>query len=61
MAVQLAHTEVPSPGVDAVIGFVARFDSAGASALHTTLPFGFNPGDALTGTQGIRVWSAEVH
>ncbi len=50
------HTEVPSPGVAALIGFVAqakpvRFESARTSALHT-LPFGCNPGDA-TGTQGI--------
>ncbi len=42
----------------AFIGFAAqrkpiRFESAGASALHT-LPFGFNPGDA-TGMQGIGV------
>ncbi len=40
---------VPSPGVDAFIGFAAyvklvlRFESARASALHT-LPFGFNSG-----------------
>ncbi len=44
------HIEVPSPGVAAFIGFaaqakLARFEIAGASALHT-LPFGFNPGDA---------------
>ncbi len=39
---------------------LARFESAGASALHVhTLAFGLNPGDA-TGTQGIGVWSAEV-
>ncbi len=46
------------PGVAAFIAFAAkaksaRFESAGASNLHT-LPFGFNPGDA-TGTQGIGV------
>ncbi len=40
----------PSPGVAAFIGFAAqakpaRFESAGASALHT-LTFVFNPGDA---------------
>ncbi len=51
------HTEVPSPGVNVVIGFAAqgkhvRFESAVASVLHT-LPFGFNPGHA-TGTQNIR-------
>ncbi len=48
----------PSPGVAAFISFAAqakpvRFESTGASALHT-LPYGFNPGDA-TGTQGIGV------
>ncbi len=48
----------PSPGVAACRGFAAqakpvRFKSAGASALHT-LPFGFNPGDAM-GMQGIGV------
>ncbi len=32
---------------------LARFESTGASALHT-LPFGFNPGDA-TGTHEIGV------
>ncbi len=42
----------------AFIGFAAqakpaRFESAGASSLHT-LPFGFNPGDA-TGMQEIGV------
>ncbi len=52
------HTEVPSPGVAAFIGFAAeakpvRFKGAGASALHA-LPFGFNPGDA-TRTQGIGI------
>ncbi len=57
------HTEVPNPGV-AAFGFAAqtkpvRFENAGASALHT-LPFGFNPGDAVTGTQGIGVCPAEV-
>ncbi len=54
----IMHTEVPSFGMAAFIGFAAqakhvRFVSAGAFALHT-LPFGFNPGDA-TGTQGIGV------
>ncbi len=44
------HIEVPRPGVAAFIDFaaqakLARFEIAGASALHT-LPFGFNPGDA---------------
>ncbi len=33
-----------------------RFESALTSALHT-LPFGFNSGDAVTGTQGIGIWS----
>ncbi len=53
------HAEVPSPGVVAFTGFAAqanpvRFESAVASALHI-LPFSFNPGDAVTGTQGIGV------
>ncbi len=57
------HTEVPSPGVAAFIGFAVqakpvRFESAGAYALQT-LPFSFNPGDAK-GTQRIGVSSAEV-
>ncbi len=44
------------PGVAAFIGFAAevklvRFESAGASALHT-LPFGFNPVDA---TEALKV------
>ncbi len=44
----------PSPGVAAFISFVAqakpvRFESAGASALHTPT-FGFNPGDASDGS-----------
>ncbi len=48
------HAEVPSPSVAAVIGFaakakLARYESAGASALHA-LPGGYNPGDAVTGT-----------
>ncbi len=52
------HTEGPSPGVAAFIGFAAEakpvwFERAGASALPT-LPFGFNPGDA-TGKQGAGV------
>ncbi len=52
-----------SPGVTALIGFVAqtklaRFVNFGASVLHT-LPFGFDPGDAA-GTQGIWAWTAEV-
>ncbi len=43
--------EVNSPGVAAFIGFAAqakpvRFEGAGASTLHTPLPFGFGPGDA---------------
>ncbi len=46
------HAEVPIHGVAAFIGFAARLES--------TLPFGFNPGDALTGTQGKGVWSADV-
>ncbi len=37
------------------IYWLYRFESAGASTLHTTLLFGFNPGDA-TETQGIGVW-----
>ncbi len=46
---------VPSPGVAAFIGFAGqakpvRFESAGASALHTPLPFGFNPRDARDGS-----------
>ncbi len=45
------YTGVPSPGVAAFIGFafqakLARFESAGAAAPHTPLPFGFNPGYA---------------
>ncbi len=52
------HAEVPNPGVVAFISFAAqakrvRFESEGASALHT-FPFGFDPGDS-TGTQGIIV------
>ncbi len=44
------HTEGPSPGVAAFIGFIVqakplRFESAGASALRT-VTFSFNPGDA---------------
>ncbi len=58
------HTGVPSPGVAAFIGFAAeakpvRFESTGASALHT-LPFGFNPDDTMARTQGIGVLSAGV-
>ncbi len=58
------HTEVPRPDVAALNGFAveakfARFESTGASALHTSLPCGFNSGDA-TGTQGIGVCSSEV-
>ncbi len=58
------HTEIPSPCIATVIDFVdqakpARFESAGASALHT-LPFGFNRGD-VTRTQGLGVWSAHYH
>ncbi len=49
------HAEVPSPGVVVFIDFTAqaklsRFERAEVSVLRT-LPFGFNPGDAL-GTQG---------
>ncbi len=52
------HTEVHSPVAAAFIGFAAqvkpaRFESAGAFALHTR-PFGLNLGDA-SGTQEIRV------
>ncbi len=52
------HTEVPCPGVAALIGFAAqaksaRFESNEESAIRT-LPFGFNPGYA-TGTQEIGV------
>ncbi len=54
----MAMFRVPSPSVAAFIGYLqlkpsllAWFENAGASALHTTLPFGFNPGDA-TGSQG---------
>ncbi len=51
----MGFTEAP---VATFTGFVyesklTRFESAGASALHT-LPFGFNPGGA-TGTQGVGV------
>ncbi len=49
-------TQFPSPGVAAYNGVAAkpvRFESTGASALHT-LSFSFNPGDA-TGTQRIGV------
>ncbi len=58
------HTKGPSPGVAAFIGFAAEakpvwFESAGASALHTPSPVGFNPGDA-TGKQGVGVWLPEV-
>ncbi len=50
------HTEVPSPAIAAFVGFATqakpvRFESTGASALHTLL-FGFNPSDA-TKTQEI--------
>ncbi len=53
------HADVPSPDVAEFIGFAAqfklgRFESAGASALHT-LPFGLN-----LEAQGIGVSSAEV-
>ncbi len=49
------HTEVPSPGVAAFIGFAAQAKLVRvASGLHTELPFGFNSGDA-TGTRGIGV------
>ncbi len=46
------------PGVAEFIGFAAqakpvRFESAGASALHT-YSLGFNPGDAV-GAQGIGI------
>ncbi len=52
------HTEVPSHGVPAFIGFAAqskpaRFESAEAAAFYT-FPFAFDPSDA-TGTQGIGV------
>ncbi len=55
---RILHVELPSHGVAAFIGFAAqakpvRFESAGASTLHT-LPFSFNPGDA-TGTQWVEV------
>ncbi len=52
------HTEVPSPGVAAFIGFAAQAKLV--QFVLNTLPFGFNPGDAVTGTQGIGVWSAKV-
>ncbi len=53
------HTEALSSGVAPFIGLsaqakLARFESAGASALHT-----LSPGYAA-GTQGIGVRSAEV-
>ncbi len=52
------YTEVPGPGVAALIGFatqvkLAGLVSYGSTALHT-LPFGVNSGDT-TGTQGIGV------
>ncbi len=55
------HIKVPSPGVAVLIGFTAqakpvRFESAGASALHT-LPFGLNPGD-VAGSQGRAEYTA---
>ncbi len=41
------HSEVPSSGVAAFIGFAAQ------AKRRSVLPFGFNPDDA-TGTQGAR-------
>ncbi len=51
------HTEVPSPGVPAFIGFVAQGKRRGISFSHP--PFWFNPGGA-TGMQGIGFLLAEV-
>ncbi len=47
------HAELPRPGVTAFISFaahakLARYESAGASALHT-FPFDFYPGLGLDG------------
>ncbi len=50
----LKHDEVPSPGVTTVQAKLVRFVTAGASALHTSPPSDFNPGDA-TGKRGIGV------
>ncbi len=47
------HTEVPSPGVAAFIGFAAQAKLV--QFVINTLPFGFNPMAAVTGTQGIGV------
>ncbi len=52
MVITGKHMEFPSPGVAAFIGFVAQaklaqFESAGASALHTSSLLIFNPGDAM--------------
>ncbi len=54
------HTEVPSPGVAAFMGFAAQakpvqFESAGAFTLHTPSLFGLNPDYVMARTQGIRV------
>ncbi len=51
----VSTSKSPVPGVAAFIGFAAqvkpvRFESAGAP-----LRFGFNPGDAMSGMQGIGV------
>ncbi len=50
----LKHDEVPSPGVTTAQAKLVQFVTVGASALHTSPPFGFNPGDA-TGKRGIGV------
>ncbi len=50
------HTEAPSPGVAAFIGFAAKTKPV---QFENALPFCMNPGDA-TGTQGIGIRSAEV-
>ncbi len=62
------HTEVPSPGVAAFIGFA---DQAKPSLLglgvpgrplftHPLTPFGFNLDEAVTRAQGIGIGAAEV-